>query len=458
MVTATAKGATTIEDLLKRHGAPVPRYTSYPTANHFNASVGPDQHRAWLASLPQGAKLSLYTHVPFCQELCWYCGCSTKAVRRYAPVSSYLDLLVKEIDTVAGLVPGRHAVTHMHWGGGSPDILTASDIARLADRMRERFIFAGNAEVAVEIDPRLLDAPRASSLAEAGFNRVSIGVQDFDPVVQKAIGRMQSFEATARAVRLFREFGVGSINLDLVYGLPHQTTESVARTLRQVLSLDPERIAIFGYAHLPSRLKHQRLIDEAALPGPLERHAQSRRLAAMLGEAGYVAIGIDHFAKATDSLASGAVARNFQGYTTDRADALIGFGASAISRLPAGYAQNAVAVHEYGERLASEGLATARGWRMGDDDRLRALVIEELMCTFGLSTGALVERFGQAAAEPILAEAARIVAEDRDGLVEPTADGFRLTASGQPFVRTVCARFDTYLAGNVAERRHAMAV
>lgn len=444
-------------ELLMRHAAPLPRYTSYPTANHFSADIGAATYGAWLEALPAGAALSLYLHIPYCRELCWYCGCSTKAARRYEPVARYLELIRHEIAAVARRLPPGHRVTHIHWGGGSPDILAPSDIIGLGAEVAGMFEIAPDAEVAVEIDPRLLDAPRADAFAAIGVNRVSIGVQDFDEAVQKAIGRVQGYATTRSAVEMFRQRGIASINIDLVYGLPRQTEDSVARTIEQVLTLAPDRIAIFGYAHLPQRLKHQRLIESSALPGPAQRLAQSSRLAERLVAAGYVQLGLDHFARATDSLATRSISRNFQGYTTDQADALLGLGASAISRLPQGYAQNAVAIDDYRRRVEHDGLATARGFALGPDDRLRAFVIERLMCDFAFSAREVSRRFGQRA-QPLLREAEAVIEDDRDGLVQRTSDGFRITARGRPFVRNVCARFDAYLDPNVARRGHALSV
>lgn len=444
-------------DLIARHAAPLPRYTSYPTANHFSGEIGASEYGSWLAELPEAAALSLYLHIPYCRELCWYCGCSTKAIRRYDPVARYVDVITAEMDAIALRVPTGHRTTHIHFGGGSPDILLPTDIRRIGETLHRRYHIAQNAEIAVEIDPRLLDAPRADAFADVGVNRVSIGVQDFDEAVQRAIGRMQNFATTRHAVDLFRARGVGSINIDLVYGLPHQTEASVERTIAQVLDLDPDRIAIFGYAHLPSRLKHQRLIDDAALPGAAARFAQSSRLAAILTGHGYVQIGLDHFARTEDALAAAPLARNFQGYTTDQADALIGFGASAISRLPRGYAQNAVAVDEYERRLGDSGLATARGWALTRDDRIRAFVIERLMCDFAFSARDLDRRFGRDA-EPLAREAEDFIEQDADGFVQRTGDGFRITPRGRAFVRNVCAHFDAYLPRETARRRHALSV
>jgi oxygen-independent coproporphyrinogen-3 oxidase len=242
----------------------------------------------------------IYIHIPFCSALCWYCGCSTKVVNRYEPVASYLKSLCAEIETVAARVPQGHAATHVHWGGGSPNILEPDDILALAQATRRAFNVADSAEFAVELDPRGLDRERIAALAHAGVTRASIGVQDFDVRVQAAINRRQSFATTQAAVASLREHGIGAINIDLVYGLPHQTRDSVEDTVTKVLALEPSRIAAFGYAHLPARLKHQALIDEAALPGAVERFAQSNRLAHLLTAAGYARIGLDHFARAVN--------------------------------------------------------------------------------------------------------------------------------------------------------------
>jgi oxygen-independent coproporphyrinogen-3 oxidase len=431
-------------ELVTRRAAALPRYTSYPTANHFHAGVGTGDYRRWLAALPEGAALSLYLHIPFCQSLCWYCACSTKATRRYEPVARYLESLEAEMATVADLVPKAHRVTHIHWGGGSPDILAPEDIGPLAGALRARFAVEAAAEFAVEVDPRLMTAEKADALAAAGVNRISVGVQDFDPRVQQAIGRLQGFETTRDAVSLLRDRGVGSVNMDLVYGLPHQTEASLEKTIEQVLALAPDRLAVFGYAHLPHRATNQKLIDGSALPGAAARFAQSRLLAQRLEQAGYVPLGLDHFARPEDGLARRVLHRNFQGYTSDRADALIGLGASAIGRLPQGYVQNAVAASHYADRMADAGLATARGWSLSDEDRARAFAIERLMCSFELSHCEVEARFGPAARE-IRAIADAVLAEDEDGFVDPTPEGFRLTARGRPFVRTICARFDAHL-------------
>src|SRR5262245_48226587 len=308
-----------LTDLVSKYAARVPRYTSYPTALHFRPNVGDVQYVCWLAALPEAVRLSLYVHIPFCHRLCLYCGCNTKATQRYAPVAGYLRALESEIGSIASVLPRRHSVVHIHWGGGSPNILSSADIGKMAGALRDAFLIDQRAEFAVEIDSRHMDAEKISAFAKAGVTRVSVGVQDFDPAVQAAIGREQSFATTKCVVAQLRQFGIASINVDLMYGLPRQTQASVERTITQVLDLDPDRIAIFGYAHLPERMKHQRLMPQAALPDALERFAQSSWLAQRLVEHGYVRVGLDHFAMLGDALDTEAIARNFQGYTSDQA-------------------------------------------------------------------------------------------------------------------------------------------
>ena len=431
--------------LMTSYRASVPRYTSYPTAPHFSPDVDHTRYARWLSSLPSGADLSLYIHIPFCHQLCWYCGCNTKATKHYAPVARYLQAVEIEIARVAEHTP-THCITQIHWGGGSPNILATADIRSLSETIRAHFSIDHDAEFAVEMDPRHLDPEQIHAFGDAGISRLSLGVQDFDDSVQAAIGRQQSFEMTRRAVDAFRDLGVASINIDLMYGLPHQTTESAERTAAQVLALAPDRIAVFGYAHLPQRMKHQRLIPAEALPGPDERLAQSIRIGEILAEHGYVRVGLDHYAKPTDKLASGIVARNFQGYTTDRSDALIGIGASAISRLREGYVQNAVAAADYTRCIEQDGLATAKGIELSSEDKARAHVIERLMCDLVFSASEVQAKFS-GVADPILRDADRLLTDEENaGLIRGTLDGFVITERGRPFVRSICAQFDAYLA------------
>jgi oxygen-independent coproporphyrinogen-3 oxidase len=443
-----------MNSLIAKYAAPVPRYTSYPSAPHFSRDIGFEAYARWLGELKFGDPLSVYVHIPFCTELCWYCGCNTKATRRYEPIAEYIDVLLAEIDHVGARLATRRAV-HMHWGGGSPNVLEPADIVRLADALKVWFTLQPGAQFAVEVDPRRMMPGQAAAFAQAGVNRVSIGVQDFDPAVQAAINRLQSFEVTKAAVDAFRAEGVNSVNLDLVYGLPNQTEESIVRTLDLALSLAPERIALFGYAHLPEKIKHQRLIADDVLPNTSQRYAQATRMADMLLAAGYLRVGLDHFVRPGDPLAHGPVHRNFQGYTSDDAPTLIGFGASAIGRIgDLGFVQNATAISSYETAVKETGFATVRGYALTADDRLRGYVIERLMCDLAFPSD-VRQRFG-AAADAVLDTARDVLACDEDGLLEPKADGFAVTERGRPFIRTICARFDSHFG--TANARHSAGV
>jgi oxygen-independent coproporphyrinogen-3 oxidase len=446
-------------DLIRKYAAPVPRYTSYPTAPHFHPGVGETIYRRWLATLPQGEPLSLYVHIPFCDSLCWFCGCHTRHTLKYEPIERYLEGLIEEVETVGGLVAGTSPVVEMQWGGGSPTILAAADMVRLVGAVRARFHVAPSLAFGVEIDPRGFDHERVETLARLGLTRASIGVQDFDEKVQAAINRRQSQEETAAAVAALRQAGVSSINIDLVYGLPHQTRDSIARTAEAALALRPERVALFGYAHVPWMKKHQSMIAEETLAGPEERFAMANRVASLLTAAGYRRIGFDHFALPSDSLAvaaaTGRLRRNFQGYADTPADTILGLGASAIGRLPDGYVQNTIATGDYLRRVHETGLATVRGIALDEDDRLRGFVIERLMCDGRLSRGELAHRFGEEAAT-VVGELAGLAATDADGLIRDDAEEFHLTARGAVFVRSLCARLDPYLRKGVA--RHSIAV
>lgn len=447
------------DEPLRPYDRPVPRYTSYPTAPHFHPGVGPETYARWLAAVPVDRPVSLYFHVPFCARLCWYCGCHTKIVGHYRPVQEYADLLRTEVARVADALPARLAVGHVHFGGGTPTMLSATDFAAITDEMRKRFAIAPHAEIAVEIDPRTFDDDRAAALAAAGVNRVSLGVQDFDPAVQQAVNRVQSFELTAGVVNALRVHGIAAINLDLMYGLPHQTVEGVVRTVDRVVALAPDRLAVFGYAHVPWLKSHQRLIDETALPDGPARLALAEAIAERLTDHGFRRIGLDHFVRIGDPLAraldAGRLRRNFQGYTADSNDALIGIGASAIGTLPQGYAQNAVSLRAYREAITAGSFATAKGIAIDDDDRRRRAVIERLMCDFVVDLAKIEAAFGPDP-EGFTSEMAALAPLVDDGLVEIDPRRVRVTESGRPFVRTVCAAFDRYL--DAGRARHSRAV
>jgi oxygen-independent coproporphyrinogen-3 oxidase len=430
----------------------VPRYTSYPTAPHFDATVTPAVYRRWLEALPQEASLSLYIHVPFCTELCHYCGCNTRAVRKREPVDAYADELVREIALYGALA--RRRVTHLHWGGGTPSILGPGRLQAIAARLAAQFDLSALTEHAIELDPRRIDRALVRALADIGVTRASLGVQDTSDDVQRLIGRIQPFALVERAADWLREAGIGDLNIDLMYGLPGQTVAHVRRSAEQAASLSPRRLALFGYAHVPWFKSHQRLIDETKLPGLGERLSQAEAAAATLAAAGYVAVGLDHFALPDDSLAAAARAkrlrRNFQGYTTDAADALIGLGASAIGRLPHGFAQNAPDVGGYMRALAAGEFPIVRGLAMSDDDRLRAGMIERLMCDLALDLSA----FGGSAR--FAAEIEALAPLAAAGLLRVDGDCVVMTEAGRPFVRIAAAAFDAYLADG--RKRHSAAV
>ena len=364
--------------------ARVPRYTSYPTAPHFSHAVQGPLYQSWLETLPAQTPISLYLHIPFCDTLCWFCACHTTVVNNYAPVEEYCRLLQSEIEAVATLIGRRQPVTHIHWGGGSPTLLDGADMRRLTALLHERFDVAPTAEIAVEIDPRGFDARLAKTLADCGVTRASIGLQDCDPKVQRAINRIQTDDELRNAVSLLRRNGIGRINLDLVYGLPYQTSTGLDRNIDIALALEPSRVALFGYAHVPSFKKHQALIPEEALPDTEARFALAQLAEKRLLAAGFEPVGLDHFARPDDDMAiaarTGTLRRNFQGYTSDSARTLIGFGASAISMLPQGYAQNSTTVANYREALEAGFLPISKGFVLGPEDRLRRHVIEQIMC------------------------------------------------------------------------------
>lgn len=445
--------------LLERYGGPVPRYTSYPTAPHFDDGIGPDDYRAWLGAIGANDTLSLYLHVPFCAAMCWYCGCHTKVVRQYAPVRDYAALLRAEATIVGALVPGGPKVRHVHWGGGTPNMLSPDDFEALCDVLRRRFDFAGDAEMAVEIDPRTAGADHAAAFARAGVTRVSFGVQDFNPHVQRAINRIQPFEQTAEVIERFRAHGIAQVNLDLMYGLPHQTVADVIHTVDLTAELRPDRLALFGYAHVPWMKTHQRMIDEAALPGADARMAQAAAAADRLASHGYRRIGLDHFCHPDDPMAEAIdgdrLHRNFQGYTTDTADALLGFGASAIGQVKEGYVQNHAPMHAYAKAIDEGQPPISKGFRLSAEDRLRAAVIEQLMCDFAIDIADVTARHG-VQADHFAKEWGQLAPMQRDGLIELDGTRLRITDVGRPYLRTVCAAFDAYLRQGTAQ--HSIAV
>jgi oxygen-independent coproporphyrinogen-3 oxidase len=436
----------------------LPRYTSYPTAPHFSPAVGAETYAEWLKALPADLSASLYLHVPFCREMCWYCGCHTQIVRRTEPVAEYEAALRAEVELVAGKIGRRMKVEHIHFGGGTPTIMAPDSFAELMVAIRRFFFVAPSAEIAIEIDPRTLTAEMVDALAIGGVNRASLGVQSFDPVVQRAINRVQSFEQTAAAVENLRRAGINGINFDLIYGLPHQTIASCIDTVRRSLELSPDRFAVFGYAHVPSFKQHQRKIDDAQLPDGAGRYDQSCAIADALKEAGYVQIGLDHFALPEDAMArafhEGNLRRNFQGYTTDSSEVLLGFGASAIGYLPQGYVQNEVRTLAYSDLVTNGNLASIKGYALTDDDRLRAEIIERIMCQFGADLGAICARHG--VLPETLQSSPRLKSLISDGVVKFEGNSFALAEDSRFLVRSVAAAFDAHL--DSSKRLHSRAV
>jgi oxygen-independent coproporphyrinogen III oxidase len=438
----------------------LPRYTSYPTAPHFSTEIGPDTYAGWLKAVPTHTAASLYLHIPFCRSMCWYCGCHTSVVRRDEPVAVYgASALRCEIDLVSSQIDRRIRVDHIHFGGGTPTIMTPETFADLIGAIRYSFFVAPSAEIAVEIDPRTLTGAMVDALAYGGVNRVSLGVQSCDPIVQRAIHRVQSLDQTATATANLRRAGIRGVNFDLIYGLPHQTVASCLDTVRQCIELRPDRFSVFGYAHVPAFKKHQRKINEVWLPDSLGRHEQSHAMANALKKAGYVQIGLDHFALPGDAMAAalrtGTLSRNFQGYTTDASNILLGFGASAIGHLPHGYVQNEANTRAYLASIADGKLATIRGRALTDDDRLRADIIERIMCDFGVDLDHICTPY-RLTPETILRASPRLSKLISDGVVQFDGTSLSLAEDSRFLVRSLAAAFDTYLDGS--QQLHSRAV
>ncbi len=440
-------------ELIEKYDADVPRYTSYPTANHFSDAVGAEDYGRWLEALPAEAPVSLYLHVPFCQSLCRYCGCHTKVTRFYEPVSAYVAALEREIAAVAARLGGRRRVGHVHWGGGTPTMLQAEDMASILFKLRDAFIIGPEAEHAMEIDPRTMDEGRARDLARLGVNRASLGVQDFTPEVQIAVDRIQPYELVRDVVGWLRGAGIERINFDMIYGLPQQTEATMRRAIAQAAGLGPDRVAVFGYAHVPWFKKQQVILEHYHLPTIAERYRLAEVARETLVGHGYVPVGLDHYARSDDPLvraaAEGTLRRNFQGYTTDTAAALLGFGASSISATPWGYAQNDPMIPGYQQKVAAGGLPITRGLALQPDDRFRAGLVERLMCFHRLDLGELDTTGLEGAL-------GRLEDFERDGLIERDGTAIRVTEAGKPFTRVVCTAFDAYW--HPTKGRHAKAV
>jgi oxygen-independent coproporphyrinogen-3 oxidase len=426
----------------------VPRYTSYPTAAEFSSAVGAPDQKRWLQRLDTSEAVSLYLHVPYCRELCLYCGCNTKKASRDDVIAAYRIALEREIALVADTVPGPIRIARLHWGGGTPSILGVEGLASVMQVLRDRFLFEDGFEHAIELDPRYVTPQLAKGLKELGINRASLGVQDVNPLVQVAIGRWQPMQSVEAAVTRLRDAGICHLNFDLIYGLPLQTTASLRKTCDIVAALQPDRIACYGYAHMPRLKANQRRIDESTLPDVEARIDQAGIIAGEFVRHGFLKIGIDHFARPGDALARAATAgrlhRNFQGYTDDGRETLIGLGASSISRFPDGYAQNISDVPSYVRAITSGQLAPARGCRLDAGERQRARTIESLMCQFQADLDVtapdmvFVEEY--LLLQPLV----------RDGLVQIEGRVVTATEAGRSVVRVIAAAFDPHTRKDAA--------
>lgn len=437
--------------------ARVPRYTSYPTAPHFGPDVGPREFIEWIEALPQYSAVSLYIHVPFCRRLCWFCACRTQGTTSDEPVLAYAQTLKAEIALLQRHLPKGVTLSRLHWGGGTPTLLSPGLMRGLADAIFAVAPMAADGEFSVEIDPNEIDDARLDALAASGMNRASIGVQDFDPLIQKAIGREQSYQLTRDVAERIRARGVASLNADILYGLPFQTGPRIADSVQKLLTLSPDRVALYGYAHVPWMSRRQQMIPSDAMPTPEERLSLFETARQLFLWDGYVEVGIDHFAKPEDGMAralqAGTLRRNFQGYTDDTAPALIGLGASSISRFPQGFAQNASGTAQHTKAIREGQFSTHKGHRFAGEDLLRARIIEALMCDFRVSRAELLRDFDVTPARiDVLFQAA---ASEFGDMVRVSDEGFFIPERAKPLTRMIARAFDAY---DSAKAKHSSAV
>jgi len=451
--------------LLRRFDVPGPRYTSYPTADRFVEAFDVQAFESWLTrrgDTPGMAPLSLYVHIPFCASVCYYCACNKFITKDQSRATEYLDAIEREAEMVSAKLTGGRQVEQLHLGGGTPTFLGNDELRRLMAMLTTRFPLSESGEFSIEVDPRSTPPDKVRTLGELGFNRISVGVQDFDPAVQKAVNRLQSFEVTQATIDAARKHSFKSVNLDLIYGLPRQSRETFAKTLDKVLVLSPERIALYHYAHLPERFKPQRRIEPAELPSPQEKMGIMLDAIQRLTEAGYSYIGMDHFAKGADDLAraqsQGRLHRNFQGYTTRPDCDLLGLGVSAISKIGPTYSQNVRELDEYYDRIRDGMLPTARGVLLDMDDLVRRSVIMALMCHFEVSKEAIETAHLIKFDEYFRREIAELKPFEDAGLVEVTPEWVSVLPKGKLLVRAVAMCFDRYLRHDERIRKYSKIV
>lgn len=435
------------QDLIQKYNYSGPRYTSYPTALEFNELFNEQDFLTSVTLYPE-KPLSIYVHIPFCHKLCYFCGCNKMVTRQHHKVTKYLEALKQEIINRAPLFKNK-IVTQMHWGGGTPTYLNDEEIGWLIDVLKDNFQFANNIEQSIEIDPREITPKTIDHLALVGFNRLSMGIQDFNQEIQTLINREQDENLIANLIKQARKRDFASISLDLIYGLPKQTVESFTDTLNKVIGLSPDRLSVFNYAHLPTRFAAQRKIKDEDLPAAIEKLKILQNSIEQLTQAGYTFIGMDHFAKPTDELAiaqqQGILHRNFQGYTTHGDADLLGLGVSAISMLGDSYAQNQKDLQIYQSEVQKKGNALWKGFTLNQDDKIRRDVIKQLICHFNLNKATVENRY-QIKFDDYFAEDLQLLAPlVKDGLVENKADSLIVSAKGQMLIRNICMCFDIYM-------------
>ncbi|NIZ60922.1 oxygen-independent coproporphyrinogen III oxidase [Sedimentitalea sp. CY04] len=438
--------------------AKVPRYTSYPTAPQFRNDVDPTRFSDWISKIKPNSSISLYIHVPFCRRLCWFCACRTQGTQSDSPVRAYLEVLKAEIAMLGRILPEGVNLSRLHWGGGTPTLLTPDMMTELAGAVAEIAPFAPDAEFSVEIDPNEIDERRLDALAAAGMNRASVGVQDFDPEIQQTIGRIQSYELTRNAIEMIRARGIHSLNADILYGLPHQNQERMTESVQKLLSLNPDRVALYGYAHVPWVAKRQQMIPTDALPTPQERLGLFETARKLFLWDQYAEIGIDHFATQTDGLTTaqkaGKLKRNFQGYTDDQSEVLIGLGASSISRFPQGFAQNAPGTSAHTKAIREGSFSVTRGHTFQGEDKLRARLIESLMCDFRINTNEITADFD--ITSTALHQMFTKVANDFPDALQVLPDGLYIPEHARPLTRMIARGFDAY--DETSQAKHSAAI
>jgi len=439
-------------EVLARYNKPGPRYTSYPTVPAWTESFGENDYREALNDLAtrNTDPISVYVHLPFCAERCTYCGCNATVTKRSEVVDKYLDRVERELALVVPQLGARRQVVQLHWGGGTPNFLTAPQMSRLVGLLNEHFAIDPNGEVALEFDPRIGSVEQLEQIRALGFNRISFGVQDIHPEVQEAIGRIQPFEQTEKLFRTSRELGFSSVNVDMVYGLPKQTSESFRETLLAIRDLRPDRIACFSYAHVPWVKPNQKLIDVTALPDTFTKFSLFRMAIDLMGEAGYDWVGMDHFAQRDDELAVAArerrLHRNFMGYTTRPASSMIAFGMSSISDLVGRFVQNEPHLGNYQKMLDAGKLPIVKGYKLTDDDLLRRMVILHLMCNLELPYNLTRASFGLDLRDAVGDDLERLEAFVEDGFIDLLPDRIQVTPLGRFFVRLLAMELDSHLA------------